>query len=111
VTRHHAADHHIHLARYTLSSGALDPAVATLSSSCTSAVVVCALPLLLFSAISNAILEAAKRRAQEQQAAQALDEPEPGEADAAGGPRKRPKHEPIVWRSPSQQHDAAAGDK
>ncbi|KAF6253305.1 kinase-like domain-containing protein [Scenedesmus sp. NREL 46B-D3] len=48
-------------------------------------------PVLGGSAISNAILEAAKRRAQEQQqAAQAHDDGEQGEADAAGGPRKRP---------------------
>jgi hypothetical protein len=99
---HQAAEQHIPLAHHTHSQSLAWLLPLSLLFE---------LPPLFCSAISNAILEAAKRRAQEQQAAAAQEEAEPGEADAAGSPRKRPKHEPIVWRSPSQQQDAAAGDK
>lgn len=56
--------------------------------------------------LSSTVLEAAKRKAAEAAAAaadraEAAEEAEDGEV--GGGPRKKPKHEPIVWHSPPRQ--------
>jgi hypothetical protein len=65
---------------------------------------------LVSSVLEAAKAEAAKRKAAETAAAERAgadaDEAEPGEV--GGGPRKRPKHEPIVWHSPPKQGGSQA---
>lgn len=80
-------------------------------------VVPAAVAVLPCSFLSSSVLEAAKAEAAKRKAAETAaaeragagadaDEAEPGEV--GGGPRKKPKHEPIVWHSPSKQGGSQA---